>query len=198
MSRHVVLSLIVAVLAAWNGGNAQPATKPVAAPAAVAQAKAPASTPAAKQGTDEPVIDVCGLFPRGPIETALGKIRRTKSLNITDATAPMRTPGGSGGCFWEGPKLGLDVRLEVHTASGLARQGFASPRRFIDIGWAIGPSAAAVDGLGEVARTRPGDGKSIELIAGSSDRAVHLLANGISREQAIAIVRAGLEQMKLR
>ena len=197
MPRHVLLLLSAVGLAACSG-NASATTKFAAAPEAVAQAKSPSPTPAAKPATDEPVIDVCARFPRGPIETALGKIRRTKNLNITDASAPMRTPGGSGGCYWEGPKLGLDVRLEVHTARGLARQGFASPRRFIDIGWAIGRDAAAVDGLGEVARTRPSDGKHIELIAGSSDRAVHLLANGISREQAIAIVRAGLEQMKLR
>lgn len=194
MSRLVLPVLTAALLAACGGGHAPPSTKPAAAPAAVAQAKAPAPAPAA----DEPVIDVCELFPRGPIEAALGRIGRTKSLNITDPKAPMRTPGGSGGCFWEGPKLGLEVRLEVHTAGSLARQGFGTPRRFLDTGWAIGPDASAVEGLGDVARTRPSQGRNIELIAAGGDRAVHLLASGISREQAVAIVRAGLEQMKLK
>jgi len=194
MARLVLLAVSAAVLNACGGGSTAP-TKSAAVPAAAAPApQAATALPAA----DEPVIDVCGLFPRGPIEAALGKIDRTRNLNITDAKAPVRTPGGSGGCFWEGPKLGLHVRMEVHTARALARDGFSSPRRFIDMGWAIGPDAAAVEGLGEVARVRPRQGKSIELIAGSADRSVHLMADGITREQAVAIVRAGLEQMKLR
>lgn len=197
MTRLASLFPIVTVLVACGGGGTPSAAQPAAASAVAAQAKAPtpASPPAA--AADEPVIDVCAVFPRAVIEKAFGKVARTKNLNRTDPNAPMRTAGGSGGCYFEGPKLGLDARLEVHTATGLARQGLGGPRRFIDTGWAVGPDASAVDGLGEVARMRPSQGKSVELIAGNADRVVHLLAQGISREQAIAIVRAGLE-MKLR
>jgi hypothetical protein len=193
---------LLAMIALWAGalsgcgGGSTPASaagKPAAAPAK--SAAAPAAAPAA--AADEPVIDVCALFPRPAIETALGKIDRTRSLNVTDpGKGPMRTPGGSGGCFWEGAKLGVHARVEIHTASGLARQGLGSPRRYIDMGWAIGADASAIDGLGEVARTRPTKGMDHEIIAGNASRTVHLLASGISREQAIAIVRAGLE-MKL-
>ncbi|GIX08578.1 hypothetical protein [Elioraea sp.] len=108
------------------------------------------------------------------MERALGRIERTRSLNITRADAPMRTPGGSGGCLWEG-RGWRQVRLEVHTAAALARQG-----------------------LGEVARLRPATGRSVELVAGSADRAVHLMAEDVARDQAVAIVRAALEQMRLR
>ncbi len=195
MNRLLAIGVCVAALSGCGGGS-----KPATAERNATPTKA-SSTPAAPapQATaDEPVIDVCARFPRAAIERALGKIDRTKSLNITDPKAPMRTPGGSGGCHWEGAKLGQHIRIEVHTATGLARQGLGSPRRFIDTGWAIGADASAVEGLGEVARTRPGDGKSVELVAGSADRAVHLLAGGITREQAVAVVRAGLEQMALR
>lgn len=156
----------------------------------------PAVSASGADATGAPV-DVCSLFPRAVMEGALGRITRVRSLNITDPRAPMRTPGGSGGCFWEGSGL-RHVRLEVHTAEGLARQGLGGPRRYIDVGWAIGSGATAVEGLGDVARMRPSSGRSIELIAGSADRVVHLMADGLSRDQAIAVVRAALERMPLR
>ncbi len=190
MHRLLAIALCATALSGCGGGSA-PASA-AGKPAAAAPSKSAQATAAA----NEPVIDVCALFPRQVIESALGKINRTRNLNVTDPKAPMRTEGGSGGCFWEGPKLGVDARLEIHTAASLARQGLGSPRRYIEMGWAIGPDASAVEGLGEIARTRPSQGKNHEVIAGDASRAVHLLANGISREQAIAIVRAGL-QMKL-
>ncbi len=195
--RPLVFAALAVVLAACGGGSASPPAKTSATAAAPGPAAPAAAAAAAGAAADEPVIDVCALFPRAAVEKALGKIDRTRNLNVTDPKAPMRTAGGSGGCFWEGAKLGQHMRIEVHSAASLARQGLGSPRRYIDMGWAIGADASAVDGLGEVARTRPSDGKSIELIAGTADRTVHLLASGISRDQAVAVVRAGLEQIKL-
>jgi hypothetical protein len=191
---HRLLAIALCATVSGCGGGTKP-TAVEGKPAAAAPTKT-AAAPAPAAAADEPVIDVCALFPRQVIEAALGKIERTRSLNITDPSkAPMVTPGGSGGCFWEGPKLG-HARLEIHTASSLARQGLGGPRRYIDMGWAIGADASPVEGLGEVARARPTKGRYHEIIAGNASRAVHLLADGISREQAIAIVRAGLE-MKL-
>jgi uncharacterized protein YoaH (UPF0181 family) len=185
--RRILAASLVLLIGGIASGSA---TRSVAQPAAPS---APAS------GTDaaEAPLDICALFPRAVMERALGRIERTRSLNITRSDAPMRTPGGSGGCLWEGQGW-RQVRLEVHTAAGLARQGLGSPRQYIDLGWPVGPGAAAVEGLGEVARLRPATGQSIELVAGSADRAVHLMAEGLARDQAVAIVRAALEQMRLR
>jgi len=189
---HRLLAIALCATVSGCGGG----TKPTSAEGKPAAAAPPTSAPAPAAAADEPVIDVCALFPRQVVESAVGRVNRTRNLNVTDPKAPMRTEGGSGGFSWEGPKLGVDARLEIHTASSLARQGLGSPRRYIEMGWPIGPDASAIEGSGEIARARPSQGKNQEIIAGDASRTVHLLANGISREQAIAIVRAGL-QIKL-
>ncbi len=104
----------------------------------------------------------------------------------------MRTEAGYGACSIEGKGL-AGARIEVGTAYNLHRSARVTPQVYVERIWTIGESSAeTLQGLGNAARLRRDGPDSFVIVAASDDRHVQVIANGVTREAALALTEAAL------